>query len=144
MMNENELIVREYKLWYPTFYDRTVDCVINGYHLLLAVLDNGSKVEFCSLDNSLRDVTNVYTFVSDDNMSDDDYKKAIGDRLKTLLRDRSIRHDTLAEMVGVSRQSMSMYVNGRALPSIRIVRRIAKALNCDVRDLIDFDYILRD
>lgn len=144
MLDENELIVREYKLWYPTFYERTVDCVINGYHLLLAILDNGTKLEFCSLDNTLREVTNIYNFESEDAMSDDDYRKAVGDRIKTLLRDRSMKHETLAEMVGVSRQSMSMYINGRTLPNVRIIRRIARALNCDVRDIIDFDYILRN
>lgn len=144
MFDENELIVREYKLWYPTFYDRTTECFITGYHLLLAILEDGTKVEFCSLDNSLRDVSRSYNPDLLDTMEDREYRKEFGDRLKTLLRDRSIRHDALAESVGVSRQSMSMYINGKSLPSIRIVRRIARVLNCDVRDLIDFDYILRD
>lgn len=144
MMDENELIVREYKLWYPAFYERTVDCAITGYNLLLAVLDNGDKLEFCMMDKSLRDVTYNYSIENDDAVSDEEYRKIIGDRLKTLLRDRSLRHERLAEMIGVSRQSMSMYINGRSLPSVRIIRRIARALNCDIRDIIDFDYVLRD
>ena len=144
MLDESKLIVREYKIWYPTLYDRTVDCVVTGRHLLLAILDDGTRLEFCSLDNSLRDVTHIYNYETEDAMSEEDYRKAVGDRIKILARDRSLRHETLAELVGVSRQSMSMYINGRSLPSIRIVRRIARALNCDVRDLIDFDYILRD
>ena len=144
MFDENERIIREYKLWYPSFYERTIDITITGYHLLLAVLDNGNKVEFSLLDNSLRDVTHMYSYETEDDMSEEEYRKAVGDRIKTLSRDRSLKHESLAELVGVSRQSMSMYINGRSLPSIRIVRRMAKALNCDVRDLIDFDYILRD
>ena len=138
MFNENELVVREYKLWFPQFYERTVDMSVIGYHLLMAKLDNGSKVEFSMLDNSLRDVTDIYN-VASDNMTDDEYRKAVGDRIKALLRDRNLKHETLAEMVGVSRQSMSMYINGRTLPSIRIVCRIAKALKCDVKDIIEFD-----
>lgn len=144
MLDENEPIIREYKLWYPTFYERTVEYVINGYHLLLAILDNGTKLEFCSIDNTLRDVTNIYNLELEDDMTDEEYRKVVGDRIKTLLRDRSMKHETLAEMVGVSRQSMSMYINGRALPNVRIIRRIAKILNCDVRDIIDFDYVLRN
>lgn len=144
MLDESKLIVREYKLWYPTFYDRTVDCVITGYHLLLAVLDDGTKLEFCSLDNSLRDVSRTYDPDLLDNMDDIEYRREFGDRLKTLLRDRNLRHESLASTVGVSRQSMSMYINGKAMPSIRIARRIARALNCDIRDLVDFDYVLRD
>ena len=144
MLDTNNLIVREYKLWYPTFYKRTVDCAITGYHLLLAVLDDGTKLEFCSLDNSLRDVTRSYDTDYLDNMDDVEYRREFGDRLKTLLRDRNFRHDFLANTVGISRQSMSMYINGKAMPSIHIVRRIARALDCDIRDLVDFDYVLRD
>lgn len=144
MLNENELIVQEYKLWYPTFYERTVDCVITGYHLLLAILDNGNKVEFCSLDNTLRDVTRTYDVNFNESINEADYRNELGDRIKTLLRDRSLKQDTLAEMVGVSRISMSKYINGRVMPSVLIIRRIARALDCDIRDLIDFDYVLRD
>lgn len=143
MHERTEHVVEQYKLWYPTFYNRTVDYVTTGYHLLLAVLNDGSKVEFCSLDNSLRDVTRSYDPEFNSNMSDEDYKKEFGSRLKTLLRDRSMKHENLADMIGVSRQSISMYINGKAMPNIRIVRCIARALECDVRDLIDFDYVLR-
>lgn len=143
MFDENERIIREYKLWYPTFYERTIDIAITGYHLLLASLDDGNKVEFSLLDNSLRDVTHIYTNGSDD-ASEEEWRKRFGDRLKTLLRDRSFKHESFSELLGISRAMLSRYINGKATPSSYVIQRIARVLNCDVRDLIDFDYILRD
>ena len=144
MFDENERIVKEYRLWYPSFYERTVDITITGYHMLLAVLDNGNKVEFSLLDNGLRDVTHIYGVETDDDMNEEEWRKKFGDRLRTLIRDRSFSHETLSEILGISRAMLSRYVNGKATPSSYIIKRIARILNCDVRDLIDFDYILRD
>lgn len=144
MFDENELIIREYKLWYPTFYERTVDITITGYHLLLAVLDNGNKVEFSLLDNGLRDVTHIYRLENDDDMSEEEWRKSFGDRLRTMMRDRSISHESMSALLGISRAMLSRYVNGKATPSTYIMRRIARVLNCDLRDIADFNYILRD
>lgn len=144
MFDENERIIREYKLWYPSFYDRTVDISITGYHMLLAVLDNGNKVEFSLLDNGLRDVTHIYNVETDDDMCEEEWRKRFGDRLKTLIRDRSFNHETMSELLGISRVMLSRYINGKATPSSYAINRIARVLNCDVRDLVDFNYILRD
>lgn len=144
MFDENERIIREYKLWYPSFYDRTIDITITGYHMLLAVLDNGNKVEFSLLDNGLRDVTNIYNVELDDDMDEEEWRKRFGDRLKTLIRDRSFSHETMSSLLGISRVMLSKYINGKATPSSYVINRIARVLNCDVRDLVDFNYILRD
>lgn len=143
MAADNERVIAEFRLWYPTFYERTVEHVAVGYHSLLAVLDDGTKLEFSSLDNTIKDVTRTYDPEFNNNMTDDEYRNEFASRLKSVMRDRSIKQEQLADTIDVSRQIMSRYVNGKAVPKTPVIRRIARALDCDVRYLIDFDYILR-
>lgn len=143
MADQNERVISEFKMWYPTFYERAEFITTVGYHLVLAALDDGTKVEFCSLDNTLRDVTRTYDTDFNDNMDDEEYRKEFSIRLKTLLHDRGIKQEDLADTIGVSRQIMSRYINGKSMPKVYIIRRMSRVLDCDIRDLIDFDYILR-
>ena len=143
MLDRNERVVNEFKRWHPTFYERTVKCIITGYHLLLAILDDDTKLEFSSLDNTLRDVTQLYDPEYNSHISEIEWRKSFSSRLKTILYDRSIKQEVLADMLGISRTMLSKYINGKATPSSYNLNRIARALSCDVRDLVDFDYILR-
>mgnify|MGYP002509153563 CR=1 FL=1 len=140
----SDRVIDDFKRWYPLFYERSVKRIPIGFHLLLVVLEDGTKLEFSSIDNTLRDVTRTYDLEFNDHMSDDEYRVALGDRLKALMKDRAIKQETLADMVGISRQIMSRYVNGRTTPNVHIARRMARVLDCDIREIIDFDYILRD
>ena len=142
MIERNERVVTEYKMWYPTFYERTVDITITGYHSLIAVLDDGTKLEFSTLDNALKDVTRFYDSDSVLEMSEEEWRKEYGHRLKTLLYDRSIRHDALADKLGLSRVMISKYINGKATPSTYITNRIARILDCEPGDLTNPGSIL--
>lgn len=141
MVDRNERVITEFKMWYPEFYKRTVDCDITGYHSLIATLDDGSKLEFSTLDNTLLDVTRFHSpdYILD--MSEEEWRKEYGRRLKTLLHDRSIRHEILADKLGLSKVMVSKYINGKATPSTYITSRIARLLDCDTRELTDPGYI---
>lgn len=143
MLDRDERVVNEFKMWYPTFYRQTAEYIVNGYHSLLAILDDGTKLEFSSLDNTVRDVTQLYDPEYNSHMSEIEWRNSFGIRLKSLLHDRSIKQEALADMLGISRPMLSKYINGKATPSSYNLNRIAKVLNCDVRDLVDFDYLLR-
>lgn len=137
----DEKVVESYKMWFPNFYERTTDYHIIGYSLLLVTLKDGTKLEYCSLDNSICDVTKFYNPEFTENISESEWRKMFGHRLKVLLHDRNIKHETLAEMLNISKVMVSKYINGTATPSSFNMRRIAKYLGCIASDLIDFDYI---
>ena len=143
MLDNNERVVNEFKMWYPTFAERTVECTINGYHSLLAILEDGTKLEFSSLDNTLRDVTRLYDPDYNRNITEEEWRDSFGSKLKSMLHDRSIKQEAMADMLGISRVMLNKYINGKATPSSYNLNRIARILNCDIRDLVDFDYILR-
>ena len=62
--------------------------------------------------------------------------QAFGHRLKVLMADRGISVSELAEMTGVSRQTISSYLNSGALPALETSLRLAKVLDVTVDQLV--------
>lgn len=59
-------------------------------------------------------------------------------RLRSLLRVRKIRQVRFAEMVGMTKQQVNDYVNGRSIMTLETARRVAQALDCTIDDLYDW------
>ena len=55
-------------------------------------------------------------------------KKNMDIRIKELLKERSMTSKELAELVGVSEQTISYTANGKVCPSINTLKKIANAL----------------
>lgn len=62
--------------------------------------------------------------------------QAFGHRLKVLMADRGISVSELAEMTGVSRQTISSYLNSGALPALETSLRLANVLDVTVDQLV--------
>ena len=58
-------------------------------------------------------------------------------KLKTLREDRFLSQAELAEMVGVGVVSVSRWENGKQRPQLRTIRKLAKVLKVDPKE-IDF------
>lgn len=67
----------------------------------------------------------------------EEYKFAeFGSRLKTLREQSHIKQGQFADKIGIVRQSMSNYENGKHCPDVEVLKRMAKCLGCSV------DYLL--
>ena len=51
---------------------------------------------------------------------------------------KGITQVRLSELTGISQQLLSLYTQGKSLPSAQKVSSIAKAIGCSVNDLIGF------
>ena len=60
-------------------------------------------------------------------------------RIKEVLKERSIKQTWLAERLGKSFCIVNSYVCNRRQPSLEVLFEIAKILNVDPKDLIDGD-----
>ena len=60
-------------------------------------------------------------------------------RLKELLEDREMTQRELATRIGVTEVTVSRYVSGERIPKAPTVLEIARAVNCPVEVLIDFN-----
>lgn len=64
------------------------------------------------------------------------------DNLRGLIDENGISQNQLAREMNVSRSVISRYVNGRTLPSIKVIINLCQCLGCDLDDLIpNFDMV---
>lgn len=56
-------------------------------------------------------------------------------RIRIRLAEVDMKHQELAETLGVTKQTMSAWVNGRNFPTLEMSFKIAKLLDCKVDDL---------
>lgn len=138
MMTDRYLgVLNAYKLWFPNLYNRTVDCWMTDINTLLATLDDGSKIEFNSQTNAMRDVTGLYsTGVTE--MDEESWRKEFGHYLRRAIGDKGITQERLADMSGISKQMLTRYVRGHSTPSGYVLSKISEILGCDARELTGF------
>lgn len=144
MLRSVERNIESYKMWFPQFYEKTDECIPCGRYTLLIILNDGSKLEFNSMDNTIREVTRYYEPNAVMNFEETDWRKEFGRRLRKAIASRGINQDRLSELIGISRPMLSRYVNGTSTPSSYILNRLATILDCDVRELSDFNYMMKD
>lgn len=68
-------------------------------------------------------------------MNEDKYLE-FGNRLKTLRECRDIKQGKFADKIGITRQSMGNYENGKQYPTVEIIIKMADCLDCSL------DYLL--
>jgi putative transcriptional regulator len=56
-------------------------------------------------------------------------------RIKVRLAELEIKQQDLSEQLDVTKQTMSLWVNGKANPTLETAFKIAKLLGCKVDDL---------
>ena len=66
------------------------------------------------------------------------YNQTVGfaDRLSKSMKTKNINNTKLAEMIGMERKTVSMWVNGYSMPNSLILARICKVLS------VSADYLL--
>ena len=141
MMTRYEKIIVNYSRWFPGLYSNTIEIRPSGRYCILASLNDNTKIEFNSIDNTIRDVTKFYTRIEDCEINEEVWRKEFGRKLQRAMYDKGINQERLAEMIGISRQMLSRYVRGNSTPSGYILSRLSEILDCDIRELTRFGYI---
>ncbi|WP_189631302.1 helix-turn-helix domain-containing protein [Roseivirga thermotolerans] len=65
-------------------------------------------------------------------------------RIKEVLKEKSVKQTWLAEKLGKSYNMVNSYVQNRSQPSLETLFRIAELLNVDPTDLIDNNHSQKD
>ena len=66
----------------------------------------------------------------------------IAERLKAVINKRGISQQFLAEQIGVTKATMSRYINGSRTPKGNIISKLADALNVSTDYLLGVDIVV--
>lgn len=67
-------------------------------------------------------------------------EEVVGSQVARLRRERQITQAQLAELIGVTTETISRLERGLTIPSLRTLARISQALHVSLKDIFDFDY----
>lgn len=138
MLERYKTIIDEYKKWHPIMYEKTIECRPSGRSSILVTLNDGTRIEYESNGNTVRNVTRMYAGSID---NEETWRKDFGHQLRKAIADKGYTQEKLSEVTGISRQMLTRYVRGTSTPSGYILTRLSDALDCDVRELTNFGYI---
>lgn len=141
MLERYSKMLDAYKTWYPLMYSKTVECRPSGKYAITAILNDGSRVEFDSSNNTIRDVSKYYDHSNLDSMTEESWRQEFGRRLRRVMSEKNYTQERLSELTGISRQMLTRYVRGNSTPSGYVVNKLAEALDCDIRELTSFGYL---
>ena len=125
-----EYLYENYKLYFPSFAKRSVSWKQTDSFELEINNEDGSIDIYNDMDHTLGPKINTGTDVG--------WKKEFARRLRKKIAMRGITQVRLGELTGISQPLLSLYTQGKTLPSVQKASALAKALNCSVNDLIGF------
>lgn len=123
-------LYENYKSYFPSFEKDCVSWKQTDLFELEINNKDGSIDIYNDMDHTLGPKINTGTDVG--------WKKEFARRLRKKIAMRGITQVRLGELTGISQQLLSLYTQGKTLPSVQKASALAKALNCSVNDLIGF------
>ena len=69
-------------------------------------------------------------------MSELEFMEEVGDNIRYFMHDANMTQSDLARATGIDKGTISKYINGSVMPSLKNIVNIAFALCCDISDLI--------
>lgn len=125
--NARELL----ELRYPSLYADAVEFIrIGPFELIVKTRDG----RIWLYDDSEGTVINLDPNRS--NISEESFGYQFGMRLKRMMVLKNVNQEELSDMTGISRVTISHYINGRTSPTFYNVDKIAMALGCEFTDFV--------
>lgn len=100
---------------------------------LIVTFRDGSKILYNDFENTVRNLP-----VDSGNMSEKQFRREFGYRVKRIMLEKGVTQDELSEKTGIAQETLSRYICGKNVPSFYKIDKIAKALDCSVDE---FRYI---
>lgn len=123
-------LYENYKLYFPLIAKHSVSWKQTDLFELEINNEDGSIDIYNDMDHSLGPKIDTST--------DAGWRKEFARRLRKKMAMKGITQVCLGELTGISQQLLSLYTQGKSLPSAQKVSAIAKAIGCSVNDLIGF------
>lgn len=126
-----DAIYQNFKTYYPFLGSAVVSWSPDGPNSIIAELSDGSILEY---NDRLRSFRTVREFDG----TEESWKREFSSKLIKMMADKGCDQTYLSEISNISQQSISNYINKKAIPNCYTVFKISQALGCTVSELIDF------
>lgn len=134
--NKYDQILDQFKMYYPSHYDRAIDWWASGYVSITVKLEDGDMYEFDQMRSTLRRVR-----PSDVDVDDETMAKEIGENLKKYIYLSNTTQQEIASKLGITNAMLSRYIHGTSMPNAGRAYRLAKILGCTIDELFDGSYM---
>ena len=126
-----DAIYQNFKTYYPFLGSAVVSWSPNGPNSIIAELSDGSILEY-------NDRLHAFRTVREFDGTKESWKREFSSKLIKMMADKGCDQIYLSEISDISQQSISNYLNKKAIPNCYTASKLAKALGCTVSELIDF------
>lgn len=136
-MNNWDDVYANFERAFPSFAEEVVDWWPSGRFEITMKLTDGSRIRYDNYANACKLISslNAGSDISDETR----WRIIFARRLRDHMTYAGITQKELAELTGISVQSLSKYANGTASPSAYNIAKIARVLNCSPSTFIDCD-----
>lgn len=133
-------IFETFKRYFPSEVANIVDWRPSVRNEIIVYLKDGDVMYFSGNDNRYGYIKkhSVDEF-GDYDMSDEELRVEFSNKLKRLIQARYMNQRGLSEATGISVAVINHYITGRNLPDFKNLRRLSKALECSVSELVNID-----
>ena len=97
---------------------------------LIVTLESGNKIIY-------EDIQRTVDFMNDIS-GENEWRRRFGMKLRHLMYRKRFSQYDLSKACGLSMRSLSLYMNGKSIPSLYNAERIARVLGCTTNDLLHF------
>lgn len=132
-----DYIFDEYEMYYGSDSDEVVRWEPSGKREITVYYASGVTARYDSVSHS---VYNTHPRkIGEEFISDDIYMKRFAWKLRAVVNSSNLTRDDICERCGISNATFYGYLNGRSVPSIVKLKRLAKVLRCPIEDLMNVD-----
>lgn len=128
-----ETMLKDFKLYYPSFVENAERIEQESDTELIAYQKDGSKVRYDQVIHAFQYFSPDYDSLK---RTDEVVMRSFGYRLRREMSMRGFNQADLAEQTGVSQSTISNYILGKQSPTLISINRISKALGCSMNDLL--------
>lgn len=131
--------INNFNLLHPREAEKVIDVREGPNHTLIFITDDGREIIWNCFTNRIEplaksDLKTIDIYQIEDN----DWNKIFGKKLKKKMREIGMTQSTLASLTNIAPASISQYCNGDIMPTAIKLVKIARALKCNVDELINF------
>lgn len=126
-------VVEEFEMWYPNIAEKVVDWYPSARFEITVKTSDDEMFIFDWLEKS---ITRIDT-IDSEQYTDRDVSIMFSNKLRSKIMHKCMSMDELSELSGISRMTLSKYINAKSVPNLHNIHALSRALDCSVSELTD-------